>query len=1225
MTGLLLNVIALSVSVSVLVLILFVLSRLFGKKVTAKCRYVIWAIVIVRLCLPIGLAPEKSLISFEIPSSVQTVTESPVSKPEVPDTETVGRKPINDTPAVSPITDAPAVNPSVDTPAMKPTADTPATKPIADDTPSVSDTPAVNPTVDTPAAKPSVDAPADDADASFVLPPVQTVLAIASYIWLGGAVLFGGIRLAVHFAETSSYKRRRRLCDDGIYSVYSAVCDNMGISDRPKLYFCDSVESPLLYGVIRPCIMLPEYSFTDAQLSSVLSHELTHFRRRDLIMKFVCLFAEAVHWFNPVVHIASKRCSAEMELSCDEAVLLGQNEDVRNDYGNTVLDVIRNCKAGNRGITTHFNPQKNAVKERIMNILDTTKKRRGRAVIAVALVLATLSGLLIGCANSPDDRPKPSGEDTHEVTPGGNPEDKTEAIRLQILSRLATEDGIVLEDVSFDPDTRILTAKWKNTYADTASVSGAYCVSHITRDENGTFKDDVLPEPKVKKEPLSIMASGTAELTYDLSPFTFADGEVYRVYFESVEPGNYSVDLKYVAVTDTEKIESIASPEVSVNDGMSAFVSELDMNAGSEKMTVCLKNKTEKNIPFDQTYFVCRFDGTTFENTAGSFAASDLRGINYLQSGATSAFTYDLSAIDFAEGEIYRVYLNNGESGDCHVDFRYESAKVYSHDYGFDPHGTDTVSVSVDDFNMQYGAEQFTVEWKNNGTDDFVQNFDFAVYHKVGDKYERMEDNDILVFTDGANILSPENFTQTKITYDLSEIEFADGEQYRVYLNGKAETDFWVDFTYKRDPSPEPEDEWVKANRTIPATLPKYHQGDTVVWSHQTAFNVLGLLFTPDYRTVFYNGYEQLRSLVPAAEYDTWCKETVRDDVEWNEMYAVSFIKHFRITREQFDSVITEAANGATEKEETLNGDILYTFDNSIIDTYYSRRVARDLTSVPTKGEVVTTLDGLAKLGLPEGDLRPDYIRAFVTADVDSLMELYYVRGGQYSRISDVSDKDKAMFDPYRTLKISEWRAWTEDNDGYKKVYFEFYPTYSDIEKFKVNRWNTGYELVSGFCPVYLAGSEDKNVPGEASAEVARMFGHFFRYDMPKTLSGTQYNPYSLIIYICQTLPVEDQTEEKVNAYAKKYFGIDDFIPEGKRIEDYYFAHGGSTVFMNTVAAEDLPDGSVKVTVQYYADWSKTVKSHTVNYTVKKIDGYFAITGYEEVYISEYEPVSFSV
>ena len=61
----------------------------------------------------------------------------------------------------------------------------------------------------------------------------------------------------------------------------------------------------------------------------------------------------------------------------------------------------------------------------------------------------------------------------------------------------------------------------------------------------------------------------------------------------------------------------------------------------------------------------------------------------------------------------------------------------------------------------------------------------------------------------------------------------------------------------------------------------------------------------------------------------------------FDEMYLVSFIKHFNIPREEFDKAVKEYISHRTTEElkkefwEAPNADIIYTFDNEIINEYY--------------------------------------------------------------------------------------------------------------------------------------------------------------------------------------------------------------------------------------------------------------------------------------------------
>lgn len=82
--------------------------------------------------------------------------------------------------------------------------------------------------------------------------------------------------------------------------------------------------------------------------------------------------------------------------------------------------------------------------------------------------------------------------------------------------------------------------------------------------------------------------------------------------------------------------------------------------------------------------------------------------------------------------------------------------------------------------------------------------------------------------------------------------------------------------------------------------------------------------------------------------------EKVKQDIYRDEMYLVSIIKGLNISREEFDQAVAkyllqhDPENLMTEYYEIPNGDIIYTFDNEIINAYY-RYEGPDLGVVPPK------------------------------------------------------------------------------------------------------------------------------------------------------------------------------------------------------------------------------------------------------------------------------------
>lgn len=77
------------------------------------------------------------------------------------------------------------------------------------------------------------------------------------------------------------------------------------------------------WGLLQSKVILPVDAghWTDDRIRIVLGHELAHIRRGDWIVQLAVQLLRAMHWFNPLVWIASTRLRQESEQACDDAVL----------------------------------------------------------------------------------------------------------------------------------------------------------------------------------------------------------------------------------------------------------------------------------------------------------------------------------------------------------------------------------------------------------------------------------------------------------------------------------------------------------------------------------------------------------------------------------------------------------------------------------------------------------------------------------------------------------------------------------------------------------------------------------------------------------------------------------------------------------------------------------------------------------------------------------------
>jgi len=154
------------------------------------------------------------------------------------------------------------------------------------------------------------------------------------------------------------------------------------------VYLNAKANTPMLIGLIRPVIVLPDCEYTDAQLRAVLLHELTHYRRKDVLVKWLSVIACSVHWFNPIVWLVRREIDRACELACDEKVVHNLDADGKQNYGDTLIYVAADSKTPNAVLSTTMCEEKKALKERLCAIMENKKYTRMAIIISAVLIFA---------------------------------------------------------------------------------------------------------------------------------------------------------------------------------------------------------------------------------------------------------------------------------------------------------------------------------------------------------------------------------------------------------------------------------------------------------------------------------------------------------------------------------------------------------------------------------------------------------------------------------------------------------------------------------------------------------------------------------------------------------------------------------------------------------------------------------------------------------------------
>lgn len=174
------------------------------------------------------------------------------------------------------------------------------------------------------------------------------------------------------------------------------------IPKRLAVYKTDMLDAPLMVGLFKPRLFLPSAELEHADLRLILMHELTHYKRKDILYKWISMAIQCIHWFNPIAYIVSRQIDLSCEISCDYAVTRKLGEDEQREYMNMILNLLLNSNAHPRLLTTQMAGSKKFLKRRFAMIKKKIRINKRITVLSVVLavvVLATTvfaSGILNG-------------------------------------------------------------------------------------------------------------------------------------------------------------------------------------------------------------------------------------------------------------------------------------------------------------------------------------------------------------------------------------------------------------------------------------------------------------------------------------------------------------------------------------------------------------------------------------------------------------------------------------------------------------------------------------------------------------------------------------------------------------------------------------------------------------------------------------------------------------
>lgn len=330
----------LSVSGTLLTLLLLVLKRLLQNKFSKKWHYYIWIIVILRLIIPIGL-----------PINIFTngiITKADQSKINVNESfvNTSTTKLFTD------IKDSGAPHQSLQEQNF------------------------VYANKENPPDRIKPTSPTLKED---ILRAFNILMQNLGLLWLIICLILLGKRVLCYRYYLGAIKKTSTLLKEAnILENYFDTGKSLGIKKDIPILSNPDIVSPMQIGLIKPMIILPEKQITNVtHLRYIFMHELIHYKRRDLIYKWLVQIVLCIHWFNPIVYLVSRVINKACELSCDEAVIKKLSYLEQRAYGDTLIHSLELTGANLKAVVS-LSLVENAkfMKERLGAIMKFQKKSK---------------------------------------------------------------------------------------------------------------------------------------------------------------------------------------------------------------------------------------------------------------------------------------------------------------------------------------------------------------------------------------------------------------------------------------------------------------------------------------------------------------------------------------------------------------------------------------------------------------------------------------------------------------------------------------------------------------------------------------------------------------------------------------------------------------------------------------------------------------------------------
>lgn len=213
-------------------------------------------------------------------------------------------------------------------------------------------------------------------------PLVCRVCAILFAVWVLGMAVTA-VCYFVNLKKFKDHYKARFNASQQEKQMLEAVKKKLHIRKNVRIYHGYAVQSPFVYGFIRPCIYLPVQDMSEYSTEVVITHELMHIKHGDVYWRLLFSFLCCVFWFNPLSWMVSGQYQKWAEAYCDNSCY--EEHFAASEYFNAILLLVKDYSEWSSPFAPGMREKKSELLWRVEIMSNYRRKRLKRGVSALIL------------------------------------------------------------------------------------------------------------------------------------------------------------------------------------------------------------------------------------------------------------------------------------------------------------------------------------------------------------------------------------------------------------------------------------------------------------------------------------------------------------------------------------------------------------------------------------------------------------------------------------------------------------------------------------------------------------------------------------------------------------------------------------------------------------------------------------------------------------------------